>query len=221
MQHVSGGFLSKNIYHWVARKFWIGAIFLLVTIACYISVGRYLVSNVDNYSSRLIQSINSETPFTISVHRISGIWRGLLPELIISDAKIVFKKDFLSPVEVDQVKLSFNPIASLFAQSPRFYEIKIYGASTRQDLLKSKPFLFKMFSSKSSFDSQWIKKTFSNIRKLSFIDSVIVRWRNRSECQHSYALTKEIKIVNAIKNQKFTPCLITPLIPVDGMNTTV
>ena len=173
MQHVSGGFLSKNIYHWVARKFWVVAIFLLVAIACYISVGRYLVSNVDNYSSRLIQSINSETPFTISVHRISGIWRGLLPELIISDAKIDFKKDFLSTVEVDQVKLSFNPIASLFAQSPRFYEIKIYGASTRQDLLKSKPFLFKMFSSKSSFDSQWIKKIFSSIRKLSFIDSVI------------------------------------------------
>ncbi|MDG1987342.1 MAG: DUF3971 domain-containing protein [Halieaceae bacterium] len=181
MQNVSGSFLSKNIYHWVAKKFWVGAIFLLVTTACYISVGRYLVSNVDNYSSKLIESINSETPFTISVHRISGIWRGLTPELIISDAKIDFKKDFFSPVEVDQVRLSFNPIASLFAQSPRFYEIKIHGASARQDLLKSKPLLFKMFFSKSSFDSQWIKRIFLNIRKISFIDSVIdLRFGNSS-----------------------------------------
>ena len=136
-------------------------------------MGRYLVSNVDNYSSKLIETINSETPFTISAHRINGIWRGLLPEIIISDATIDFKKDFLSPVEVDQVRLFFNPIASLFAQSPRFYEIKIYGASARQDLLKSEPLLFKMLSSKSSFDSEWIKRIFSNVRKFSFIDSVI------------------------------------------------
>ncbi len=173
MQHVSEDFLSKNIYHRVAKTFWVGAIFLLVTIACYISIGRYLVSNVNNYSSKLIESINSETPFTISAHSINGIWRGLLPELIISDATIHFKKNVLSSVEVDQVRLSFNPIASLFAQSPRFYEIKIYGASARQDLLKSKPLLFKMFSSKSSLESQWAKNIFSNIRKISFIDGVL------------------------------------------------
>ena len=52
------------------------------------------------------------------------------------------------------------------------YEIKIYGASARLDLLKSKPLSFKMFSSKSSFDGQWIKNIFSNIRKFSFIDGV-------------------------------------------------
>ena len=136
-------------------------------------MGRYLVSNINNYSSELIESINSEMPFTISAHRINGIWRGLIPELIISDATIDFDKDFLSPVEVDQVRLSFNPIASLFAQSPSFYEIKIYGASARLDLLKSKLLSFKMFSSKSSFDSQGIKNIFSNIRKFSFIDSVL------------------------------------------------
>ena len=73
----------------------------------------------NNYSGKLIESVNSETPFTISVHRINGIWRGLIPELIISDAIIDFKKGFLSPVKVDQVRLSFNPIASFFAQSPR------------------------------------------------------------------------------------------------------
>ena len=101
-------------------------------------MGRYLVSNVNNFSSELVESINSEMPFTISAHRINGIWRGLIPELIISDATIDFDKDFLSPVEVDQVRLSFNPIASLFTQSPSVYEIKIYGASARLDLLKSK-----------------------------------------------------------------------------------
>ena len=115
-------------------------------MACYISIGRYLVANANDYGNKLIESINSEMPFTISAHRINGIWRGLIPELMISDATIDFEKDFLTSVEVDQIRLSFNPIASLFAQSPRFYEIKIYGASARLDLLKSKLLSFKMFS---------------------------------------------------------------------------
>ena len=157
----------------MAKKLWVVIVCLLIAIASYISLGRYLVANIEKYSDNFIQSFNSEAPLIINTHRVSGIWRGLTPELIIDNAKIHFKNDFFEPLEIDQARLSFRPIASLLAQSPRFYEIKIYGARTQQDFLKNKSFLFEQLSSNSTFDNKWIKNSLSNIKAVSLIDSHI------------------------------------------------
>jgi uncharacterized protein YhdP len=45
---------------------WAAAVALVVVLAMYVSLGRYLMSNIGSYQPLILDQINSRLPFTLN-----------------------------------------------------------------------------------------------------------------------------------------------------------
>ena len=62
--------MNNSPFHKLSRLLWAAAVALVVVLAMYVSLGRYLMSNIGSYQPLILDQINSRLPFTVNAKQV-------------------------------------------------------------------------------------------------------------------------------------------------------
>ena len=77
--------MDNSPFHKLSRLLWATAVALVVILAMYVSVGRYLMSNISSYQAVILDQLNLRLPFTVNAAQVRGEWRNFNPELVLTE----------------------------------------------------------------------------------------------------------------------------------------
>lgn len=96
----------------------------LVLAALYVSLGRELVPWVAEYRLEAEDQASAVLGMPLRIGRLEGRWQGFAPLLIGHDVQL---GEGVSALRLDQVRLTLDPFASLFAREPRLANLELDG----------------------------------------------------------------------------------------------
>ncbi|MDA0272473.1 MAG: hypothetical protein O3C68_04370, partial [Proteobacteria bacterium] len=111
-----------------------GAILIvLIVVACYVSMGRILITNIDNFKSDFEATLSGALNVAVSVERLRGDWTYLDPEIIVD--RMMIGEPGLPAIEVEYMSARLDTIASLREGTLVIRELDVDGLelAVRQD----------------------------------------------------------------------------------------
>ncbi len=94
--------MDNSPFHKLSRVLWAGAIVLVVVLAMYVSMGRYLMSNVGAYQGFILDQLNTRLPFTVHAAEVRGEWRNFNPELVLTELELSFPDPNVPSIALDE-----------------------------------------------------------------------------------------------------------------------
>ena len=121
--------MENSLFHKLSRVLWGIAVIAVVLVALYVSLGRYLMSNIGGYQDDILSQLNARLPFTIEAREVRGDWRTFNPELVFTDLKIVFDDPGIPPVELAEGRFTLDAFHTLNNRQLTGRRVQLRGLS--------------------------------------------------------------------------------------------
>lgn len=108
---------------WLRNLLQGGLLLFLLLVASYVTIGRILIANVDNYRSDLRNLLQQQLGVAVHIGQLQGDWAYLNPSLQIDNLMVGDKEE----IQLDQFEFSVDVVASLRETTPIIREIKAAG----------------------------------------------------------------------------------------------
>ncbi len=118
--------LLKGLRH-LSRTLWLVAAFCLLLTALLVSVGRYYLPLVANYSEPLARELTQRLGIQVRIGALNGEWRALGPVLAVERFELLPDPSRPPAVMLERAELSFDLIGSALARAPRFSQLHAEG----------------------------------------------------------------------------------------------
>ncbi len=82
--------LPRSLFHRLSSILWAVAVVAVVVLALYVSVGRILLGNLQQYQGDVLRELNARVPFRIEAQALRGEWHAFTPEIVLSDLSVTF-----------------------------------------------------------------------------------------------------------------------------------
>jgi uncharacterized protein (TIGR02099 family) len=112
-----------------------GAIALFcVLLALYISVGRFLTSNVAVYQTEILRELNARLDFVLEADDLRGSWSYLTPHLELRGLRLLGDRHAPVALQMDELKLGFDVLETLRTLRPQLISMSGTGLRLHADL---------------------------------------------------------------------------------------
>ncbi|MBB1485732.1 YhdP family phospholipid transporter [Oceanospirillum sediminis] len=123
--------LSRHIFHhsigWLLLP-------LVVILALYLSIGRYLFPVLSDYREELLQLANQHLPMQVQVKNLSGQWNRFDPAVELEGIQLFSRyqtNNGTPSIEVDYFSLELDSLSSIRYQLPVIRQASIQGVTLR------------------------------------------------------------------------------------------
>ncbi len=115
--------MNDQILHRLSNWLWTAIVIFIVSLAFYVSVGRFLMNNIAQVQTDLLREVNARLNFVVEVDDLRGGWESLSPYLELKGVRVAGSKHRLAAVEVRELRLGFNVLGSLASRSLQLYSL--------------------------------------------------------------------------------------------------
>lgn len=120
-------FLKRHLRFWV-RSFWGAVLFVIITLAVVVQLGRALFPVLNDYRSEMEQQLSTQLGAQVEVGNISAKWTGLRPRVTFT-AVAVRNRDNEPVFQVEQVSAEVSLLSTLRDWRLGFRKVTFTGLS--------------------------------------------------------------------------------------------
>ncbi|MDP5053622.1 MAG: DUF3971 domain-containing protein, partial [Congregibacter sp.] len=166
--------LSLRGFHALAPWAWRLLVALIVMLAVYVAAGRYLMTQMPALRDPLLQQLNRQLPFTVSVDSLSGGWDAFSPELGFTGLQITQRDEQLAPIVIRRGSLRLDVAASLLAGSLQLSRMDIAGLALDAQLTDEGAIEIAGFSAGGGGELKaWLEDFLPNVQRLALVENTL------------------------------------------------
>jgi uncharacterized protein (TIGR02099 family) len=113
---------------------WLVIALFAVLLALYVSLGRFLTSNVAAYQTTILRELNSRLDFVVEADELSGSWLYLTPHLELRGLRLLGDEHAPVAMRMERLRLGFDVLESLRTLSPQLISLSGAGLQMHADL---------------------------------------------------------------------------------------
>lgn len=144
---------------------------LIVVLAMYVSFGRLLMSNVQQYDRHILREINTRLPFTIEASNVSGEWHFFSPELVFTGLKLTIPGSTEPPIELIEGRVTLDVLESMQTRSLKISKLLLDALSLKAALSKEGKFSIIGFDEGNADIGEWLEEFLLNIESVDLTDN--------------------------------------------------
>jgi len=163
--------LEHSYLHRLSRLLWGVMVTLIVVLAMYVSFGRLLMSNVEEYDRQILQEINARLPFVIEADKVGGEWHFFSPELVFSALRITIPGSTEPPIELDGGRVTLDVLESLQTRSLQISKLALNALSLKGELSEEGKFSITGFGNGNADIGEWLEEFLLNIESVDLTDN--------------------------------------------------
>jgi uncharacterized protein (TIGR02099 family) len=165
--------LEHSYFNKLSKILWIGLVAGVVLLAVYVSLGRFLVSNVGAYQQEILAQLNQRLPFKIEAREVRGEWHTFTPELVMRDLRLTFSAGEEVSVELNEGRLALDTLGTLRARSLRGRRLELQRLSLQGEISDDGRFRITGLGGGGGNFVPWIESFLANIEQVVLVDNTL------------------------------------------------
>ncbi|MDX1734564.1 MAG: DUF3971 domain-containing protein, partial [Halioglobus sp.] len=165
--------MANSFFHRLSAVLWSGVVLLLLFLAVYVSVGRLLVSSLDQYRDAILQELNLRVPFTIEADSVAGEWRSFNPVIVMSGLRLTLPESTAAPLELTGGQVGVDVWSSLLTRSLQATHVIFEGLSLHAEFSSEGKLRLRGLAGGQGESGQWLQEFLVNARHLSLRDNLL------------------------------------------------
>ncbi len=153
---------------------WAAIVTLVVVLAIYVSFGRMLMSNVEQFKQDILGEMNTRLPFALDAEKVSGEWHFFSPELVFAELELSIPGSAEPPYRLTQGRITLDVLASLRTRSLQVSKLLLSGLSLRGQVSSEGKFSIEGFAGGGADISEWLEAFLLNIESVDLTDNTLV-----------------------------------------------
>lgn len=169
-----GDSLSLRGFHALAPWAWRLLVVLIVFLAAYVTAGRYLMQQMPALRDPVLEQINRQLPFEVTVASLSGGWNAFSPELSFTGLRITQADEGGPPIVIDHGSLRLDVPASLLARSLQLSRMDIAGLALDARLTEDGVIELVGFAAGGGEALRdWLQDFLPNVERVALVDNTL------------------------------------------------
>jgi len=155
--------LQHSIFHKLSSILWGVAVTAIVLLATYVSMGRYLSTNLQNWQQEVLTALNSRLPFEIKAQRLVGEWSSFTPEIVLHELELDMPDGQTRPLQLDGGRIGIDVFNSLATRSLQFTSLQLDGLSLRGELTEEGRVIIPGLTDGGGVLGDWLQEFLLNL----------------------------------------------------------
>jgi uncharacterized protein (TIGR02099 family) len=126
--------LENAFYYKLSSILWKAIVVVIVVLAIYVSFGRLLMSNIDQFGEPILTQLNTGSPFLIEADSVSGEWHSFTPEIVLSGLRLSNLDGSEAPFQLARGRVAIDVWKSLQTRSLRSFRVSLDGLRLSAEL---------------------------------------------------------------------------------------
>lgn len=152
---------------------WAAIVTLVVVLAIYVSFGRMLMSNVEQFERDILGEMNTRLPFALDAEKVSGEWHFFSPEIIFSELELSIPGSTAPPYRLSQGRITLDVLASLRTRSLQVSKLLLNGMSLRGQVSSEGKFTIAGIAGGGADISEWLEAFLLNIESVDLTNNTL------------------------------------------------
>ena len=163
--------MNNSPFHKLSRLLWAAAVALVVVLAMYVSLGRYLMSNIGSYQPLILDQINSRLPFTVNAKQVRGEWLTFNPVLVLTELELSFPDPGVPPIRLDEGRFILDTWESVTTRKLTGHQIQLEGLYLEGSLDEEGRLSIAGFGGGGGGFRDWFEAFLRNVEDLTLVDN--------------------------------------------------
>ncbi len=164
--------MENAFIHKLNRLLWSGIVIAVVSLAVYVSAGRYLMSNVSRFGDDILLQLNARLPVAVSARSVRGDWHGFTPELVLGG--ITLDGGDGKPLVLGEGRLALDVWRSLRRGTVHLQKVTLGDLTLHARLTKEGRFELPGFGSDGGDTSQWLTEFLLEATRVELRDNQLL-----------------------------------------------
>ncbi len=117
--------MKEQILYRLINGLWTAIVLFIVSLALYVSMGRFLMGNVAQFQDDILRELNARLNFVIEADTLRGRWESLTPYLELEGGRVLGDAHAESAMEVARLSLGFDLLNSVRTGSLQLYVLHV------------------------------------------------------------------------------------------------
>jgi uncharacterized protein (TIGR02099 family) len=162
--------LRKWVFKKLVSGFWITAVTIVVVVAFYVSVGRYVASVLPDLKQEILALASDQTNWEVEVDTVNGSWEAFAPSVVLEGMRLMSFDRSEKLLEVSSVELGLDLWSSIVDGSPRFRIARVVGMNLEIHEDARGGWQVPGFESGGSGELDAVLRALLNVQRLELID---------------------------------------------------
>ncbi|MFT4769911.1 MAG: hypothetical protein ACI8RN_003065, partial [Glaciecola sp.] len=160
--------------HALAPWAWRLLVALIVLLAVYVAAGSFLMKQIPALRDPVLEQINRQLPFTVTVASLTGGWDAFSPELSFMDLRITQTDEQLPPIAIGRGSFRLDVPASLLAGSLQLSRMDVAGLALDAGLSEDGVIEIAGFAAGGGREfKDWIEDFLPNVERVALSESAL------------------------------------------------
>ena len=165
--------MEYSYFHRLSTVLWAAIVTLVVALAIYVSFGRMLMSNVEQFEVDILGEMNARLPFALDAKQVSGQWHFFSPELVFTELKLSIPGSSAPPYTLIRGRVTLDVLASLRTRSLQVSKLALDGLSLRGQLSSEGKFTVAGIVGDGDDIRRWLQEFLLNIESIDVTDNAL------------------------------------------------
>lgn len=117
--------MKEQILYRLINGLWAAIVLFIVSLALYVSMGRFLMGNVAQFQDDILRELNARLNFVVEADSLRGRWESLTPYLELEGGRVLGDAHVESAIEVARLSLGFDLLNSLRTGTLQLYALDV------------------------------------------------------------------------------------------------
>ena len=155
--------MQTSIFHKLSNFLWGLAVLVIVLLATYVSLGRLLSTNLQNWQEEVLAELNSRVPFQIKAESLAGEWHSFTPEIVLNGLELDLPHTNAVPLQLSGGRIGIDVLDSLASRSLQFTSLQLDGLALKGELTADGRFVIPGLSGNGGQLGQWLQQFLLNL----------------------------------------------------------
>jgi uncharacterized protein (TIGR02099 family) len=165
--------LEHSYFNKLGKILWTALVAGVVLLAVYVSLGRFLMSNVGAYQQEILAQLNQRLPFKVEAREVLGEWHAFTPELVMRDLRLTFSTGEEVSVELNAGRLALDILGTLRARSLRGRRLELQRLSLQGEVSEDGRFRITGLGGGSGNFVPWMESFLASIEEVVLVDNTL------------------------------------------------
>ena len=159
--------MEDSYFHKLSNILWGAIVTLIVVLAIYVSFGRFMMSNVEQYDVRILQELNARLPFSIEAEKVAGEWHSFSPEVVLSGLKLTIPGSTELPIELAEGRIALDVLQSLWTRNLQISTLRLDALSLQGELSEDGRLIIAGMGGGGGQLGEWLEQFLLNIESVN------------------------------------------------------
>lgn len=153
----------NSFFHRLSSLLWAGAVLAIVLLASYVSLGRLLSQNLQNFQVEILAELNGRVPFEIQADSLRGEWRSFTPEIVLEGLRLKLPGAQGDTVELSGGRVGLDVLDSLLARNLHITSIELDALELYGELDAEGRLVFPGLQGGNTPVGSWLREFLLNV----------------------------------------------------------